>query len=203
MYFPVMINLELHQFIIIGGGKVALRKATKINEFGGQIICISPVFEEGFKSLNNVQMIMDAYNEDYLDGKSLVIAATSNHQLNDKIFSDCHKRGQWCSVISEASQSDFSFLATEKIEDLVLAVSTSGKSPMLAKELVKKMKDNLDNSYAKRLQLLGEMRKIIVSSDLSEKEKRDYLKEILNLTEEDLCKLIKKNKEEYLKWDLS
>jgi hydroxymethylbilane synthase len=131
-------NVKKHKFIVIGGGKIALRKTLKILEYGGSVICISPEFEKGFYGLAQVECIASTYDKKLLRG-GVVIAATNNRELNEMIYYDCQQLGLFCSLIDNGEESDFIFSAAQQTEDVIISVSTKGKDPSLAKNTLTKL----------------------------------------------------------------
>lgn len=141
MFLPLLFNVKLHKITIIGGGKIALRKAKKVIEYGGEVICISPEFEEEFFRLKNTTCMQKQYEKSLLsDG--LVIAATNNNDLNHTIYNDCRQLGLYCLRVDDGQNSDFIFSASYQTEDIIISVSTKGNNPGKAKKILEKLRDD-------------------------------------------------------------
>ncbi|MFW6080777.1 MAG: precorrin-2 dehydrogenase/sirohydrochlorin ferrochelatase family protein, partial [Desulfosalsimonas sp.] len=87
-YYPVYLDIRNKSCLIVGGGRVALRKAEGLLQAGARVTVVSPGFVEGFERLAQsgpVEMIRRSYTAGDLDGKFLVIGATDNNELNRKI----------------------------------------------------------------------------------------------------------------------
>lgn len=181
MYFPIMINLEKIGFTIIGGGKVGYRKAEKIVNYGGKVVCISETFDTRFYTLANCHLIEAAYEKDLIMGAKMVIIATSDEALNNKIAVDCKAEGILFSNAQGADLSEFIFPSCFNRGDLCIAVSTAGASPILAQKIINNIKGIYSEEYGEVVEKLQAMRKKVIASSLSEKEKRKELKKIVEL----------------------
>lgn len=138
MFLPLLFNVKYHKVTIIGGGKIALRKAIKVLDYGGEVTCISPNFEKGFSTLDKVQCIQKYYDKELLK-EGLVIAATNDYKLNLTVYNDCQQLGLFCSRVDEGEGSDFIFSASEQTQDIIISVSTKGKNPARAKKVLAKL----------------------------------------------------------------
>ena len=90
MFYPIMINIWEKEVLIVGGGKVAYRKAKKILEFGGNITILSPEIIDDFKELKNIyktklNFIYNRYHRRYIEDKFLVVGSTSSREINKEI----------------------------------------------------------------------------------------------------------------------
>ncbi len=194
--FPIAINLVKMKVLFVGGGKVAYRKVLKLYPYCQNIQIVAP---ELFEPLNHfilekkIAYISKDYNTNDLVGADLCIAATDSLKLNTQISFDCHKSKIWCNSVSTPGEGDFIFPAFFRSESLTIAVSTDGKSPLMARII----KENLEKEYSERftlaLRILEEIResynkKIAVSSRkafweeaiqtlLSGKETSEHLKD--------------------------
>ncbi|WP_242620447.1 precorrin-2 dehydrogenase/sirohydrochlorin ferrochelatase family protein [Senegalia massiliensis] len=185
-FYPVMLNLKDKNIVIIGAGKVALRKAKKLMEYGGKLSIISPKIESEFYNYKNkINIIKDKYNKKYILNSSIVIAATDDKKLNRKISIDCKDENILCNNIT-GKNSDFIVPSTFKRGDLTISVSTNGKSPSLSKSIIFELEKKYDEKYIEFLKLLGDIRKIVLEKCNDEKRKKEILNEIINLSLDDL-----------------
>ena len=132
MMYPVMLNIEGKECTVIGGGKVALRKAKKLKNCGGAVTVIAPEFVEGF---DDIKTIRKCYTADDIKNSFLVIAATNDRELNLQISKDAKSLNILVSLTDDSSASDFVSPATAAVGDITLSVSTNSKFPLLAKKL--------------------------------------------------------------------
>lgn len=162
--YPIMLNVQDRLCVIIGGGKVALRKAKKISESGAKVKVISADFIDGFKNFTTVRK---EYSASDIDNAFLVIAATNNRELNKQIAKDARKSNILVSLADNADYSDFTFPAFVTEGDMTFAVSTNGKFPLLAKKLCSEKSDDI-SFYNSLIPVLEKYRNIISDKDILE-----------------------------------
>ncbi len=189
MFYPIMIDIEDKKIVIIGGGKVGYRKAKNFLEFEGKVTVISEKFFEKFSELKNkygenLILIKDTYNNEYIHKSFLVVAATSSRNMNKQISKECSKQGILCNVVDSLEESEFTCTSVINKGDLILSISTMGKCPFLSKKIridLEKQYSDIDEEY---INLLGEIRKIIISK--YSHRKKELLDHCLDLTKEEL-----------------
>jgi len=146
---------------VVGGGAVASRKAKTLAECGGIVTVVSPDFSDALKALEKtsaVTLICRPYETADLDGKFLVIGATNDGELNRRINADAEARHMLCNIADVPDICNFILPSIIRRGDLVIAVSTSGKSPAFAKKLRKDLEKNFGDEYARFLAIMGAIR---------------------------------------------
>ena len=169
MMYPVMLNIEGKECTVIGGGKVALRKAKKLKNCGGAVTVIAPEFVEGF---DDIKTIRKYYTADDIKNSFLVIAATNDKELNLQIAKDAKSLNILVSLADDSGASDFVSPATATVGDITLSVSTNSKFPLLSKKLCTVKSADLE-IYNSILPVLEKYRQQIIS------EKGDTKKDLL------------------------
>lgn len=187
MYYPVMLDLKNKEVLVVGAGKVAYRKIKNLIKAKAKITVVSNEFLEEFESLN-VNLIKDCYNEKYLKGKFLVIAATSNNKVNEKIAKDAKENSILCNVVDNKDISDFITPAVVSKEEVLISISTNGKYPALSKYIRKDLEDRYSNYTKEYLELLETLRLEVIKRNVDDKEK--LLKEVLEMNEDDLREFV-------------
>ncbi len=192
MLYPINLNLDDIEITIIGGGEVAYRKCKNFINFGGKIKVISLNFIDKFKNIESkIEMIYDTYSEDYIKSSFIVVAATNNREINKKIGLYCRENGKLVNVVDDISLSNYTVPAYIKRGDLIISISTGGKSPSLSRKIKDELKEKYDESYEEYINLLGIAReKIIKKYDLIS-ERKKLLNLLVNLSLEDLKEYIK------------
>ncbi|SHK31727.1 precorrin-2 dehydrogenase/sirohydrochlorin ferrochelatase family protein [Tepidibacter formicigenes] len=189
MFYPMMINLKNKKVTVIGGGKVAFRKVKKFLEFDCDIKVVSPLYVDKFESLKDkITIIEDEYKKEYIKDSFLVVASTSNKELNEDIAIYCRENNILCNVVDDINLSDFIVPSSIKRGDLVISVSTMGKSPSLSSKIRKELEEKYDEEYEEYVNILGEMRALVLKKCNDESEKKKILNEIVNLNIEELKK---------------
>jgi len=187
MYYPMMIDLKDREITIIGGGKVAYRKATHFLSFEGHITVISPSFIADFENIKTqIHLIKDTYKEEHLQKSTIIVAATDDKSLNTQIGTYCKGHGLLCNVVSNQELSSFIVPSFIKRGELVISVSTGGNSPALASKIKRELEEQYDSSYEAYVALLGKLRQSILKQDIEETEKVDLLKRLVDMDSETL-----------------
>ena len=168
-YYPVFLNLKDKTALVIGGGMVAERKVKTLVECGADVRLVSPEMTTGLKQMSGTGKISYAgpsFEEKHLDGVFLVFTATNDKHLNHKISRAAQARGLLVNAVDQPADCNFIVPAIIKRGDLQIAVSTSGKSPAFAKILKKRLDDEFGDEYQKFLELMGNIRKEVLSKGL-------------------------------------
>ncbi|CAM3034996.1 bifunctional precorrin-2 dehydrogenase/sirohydrochlorin ferrochelatase [Hathewaya histolytica] len=196
MYYPLMIEMKDKNVYIIGGGKVAIRKARKFLEYGAKVIVISPEFIEEFYTLKtsvgkNLSIISENYNKELVKNAFLVIGATNIDKVNQEIAMFCKGNNIMCNIVDSMELSDFIVPSTIKRGDLEIAISTLGNSPSLCAKIRKELEEKYDDTFDEYVKLLGEGRALVLEKYVDEKKKKDILNSMVQMTKEELEEYIK------------
>jgi precorrin-2 dehydrogenase / sirohydrochlorin ferrochelatase len=166
-YYPVNLNIECRKCLVVGGGPVAFRKARMLMDCGAEVTVVSMDFCDEFQKFNgltSITLIQREYFPTDLDGKFLVIGATNNEPLNRRISTDAEKKNMLCNIADVPDICNFILPSVIRRGDLVISVSTSGRSPAFAKHLRKELENNFGDEYARFLDLMGAIRKKLLSA---------------------------------------
>ena len=125
-FLPININISGKRILIIGGGRVALHKATILSRFTNHAFVISPTFKEEFGQLP-FSLMEKEYEPTDLNGAFMVYVCTENHDLNARIKYDAEQRHVLCSVCDNPSLCDFTSPAIHCDGDIMVAVSSNAK----------------------------------------------------------------------------
>lgn len=165
-YYPLFLDIRDKDCLVVGGGPVGVRKALALEKSGAKVKIISDGFSIRTDELNKTRIcfVTKKYEKDDLKGMLLVFAATNNADLNQQIKEDALKFNILCNVADAPDNSDFLVPSTVKRGKLILAVSTSGSSPALAKKIRQDLEGQFGPEYSIMLDLMGNIRKKILSS---------------------------------------
>lgn len=193
MFYPVNLNLDNMEIIIVGGGNVALRKCMNFLDFGKSVTVLAPDFDSRFLELGNkVDLINDIFKEEYIDKFDIVVAATDDKEVNEEIACICRKKSKLINVVDSRDLSDFTVSSYVKRGDLLIGISTGGKIPALSAKIRRDLEEIYDESFAEYVDLLGELRKKIIKKYEDKTERKEVLKALVELDIEEL-KEIEKN----------
>lgn len=90
-YYPVSLNIDNKLCVVVGGGRVAQRKINSLLHSGAKVRLVSPCLVRGVGKIvedNGIEHIRDYYRSKFLNGAALVIAATDNKAVNEKVAHD-------------------------------------------------------------------------------------------------------------------
>jgi precorrin-2 dehydrogenase/sirohydrochlorin ferrochelatase len=190
MYYPVMINVKDKEITVIGGGKVAYRKVKSFISFGCTVRVISPYIIDELENIEDkVILIRDFYKEDYIKNSFIVVASTDNKDLNEQIGLYCKENNKLCNVVDNPNLSSYIVPSIIKRGDLVISISTSGKSPSLASKIKKDIEKQYSDDYEEYVELLGNIRNEVLKKYEDKVEKKKLLNNLINMTIEELKSL--------------
>ena len=190
MYYPINLKIDDMKVVIIGGGKVAYRKCINFLTFSKKVVVVSREFIEEFEYIKNeIYIIEDIYDEKYIKDAFVVVAATNNKDVNQQIGNYCRDNGKLVNVVDDVDLSNFIVPSFVKRGDLLLSVSTGGKSPSLSSKIRKDLEVVYDESYEEYVNLLGIAREKIIDNTENIIERRKKLKYLLELSIDELKSL--------------
>lgn len=139
----VDLNLYNKKVIVIGGGTEGTRKVRGLVGQNSKIIVLSPRLNRYLKDLESrgeiittVSKVRDVNVLDNYEGVFLVIAATDDKELNRRLVKKGRSMGAFVYAVDDPAVSDFSYASIINIEDVMqIAVSTSGRSPIMARRI--------------------------------------------------------------------
>lgn len=145
-YFPFFVDVENQNCLVVGGGVVALRKIEKLLPFNPNITVVSPKIHKEILSIENINIINRKFDFNDLKEKSFVITATDDKVLNKEIYNSCKENNIPVNTVDDKDNCSFIFPALAKNNGVTVAISTSGKSPLYAKYLRKKIENLIQDS---------------------------------------------------------
>jgi precorrin-2 dehydrogenase/sirohydrochlorin ferrochelatase len=165
-YYPVHLDIKNRNCLVVGGGAVGTRKVNTLLECGARVIVVSPnptLQLTKLASEGAIRLTRRAYRSTDLDGAFLVIGATDDESLNQQISNDAALTHTLCNIADRPEACNFILPSIIQRGDLVITISTSGKSPALAKQLRRKLETQFGKEYTEFLLLMGAIRKKLLS----------------------------------------
>lgn len=167
-FYPVNLNLNDKKVLIVGGGKVALRKFKRLLLTKAHIKIVSPEFNPGFKTyinhdLEQCRFIKRKFGEKDLIGQFLIFAATDNSKLNQRIALLARGKNILVNIIDNADLSDFTVPAALSRGELLLTASTGSNLPALSKKIKGQFEQEFGLEYQILLELMKEKRYQIIA----------------------------------------
>lgn len=185
--FPVILNLEKKSVVVFGGGRVAERRVAKLLDAGAKVKVVSKDFTPTLRKLKgaNLKLVPQKLNkknmDEFIKAANIVLAATSDKDLNDAIERECRKSGK---LVNRADKpSDFIIPATLKLGDALVAISTKGKSPTVAKLIKHRIKKAVTSEELLLIELQEYLREKLKRRVKNQAERKKILREVMNRTE--------------------
>ena len=197
-FYPILVDLQGKKALVVGGGKVAQRKIESLLEYGASVHVIARELTaelEQLRSRKRIELLGGEFSEAHLEGAFLVIAATDNALLNRRVSQEAQKRGLLVNAVDQPADCNFIVPSVLSRGDLLIAVSTSGKSPAFARKVRLELDQHFGEEYGFFLNLMGNLRKEILRLGLSQEENKRAFEELVH---SDLLQAIRQKK-----WDLA
>jgi precorrin-2 dehydrogenase/sirohydrochlorin ferrochelatase len=174
-YYPIFIDIEDRDVVIVGGGNVCARKAETMMKYGARVTIVSPAFTgeiEGWARDGRLALKRKPYDDADLEGANLVIASTDDQSVNERVAADCRRRKIPVNVVDVTPLCEFIVPAIIEKGSVQIAVSTGGKSPALARTLKEDLQRLVGPEYAEVNDVLGTLRegaKAVLPTDVDRK----------------------------------
>ena len=184
--YPIMMSLEGKRVIVIGGGSVAERKIMGLLESGALVSIISPELGGRLRELasdGRVDWIAENFYPSLLnrfDEIALIFGATNSRQVNLTIHEAATKRKIPCNIADVPDLCTFIVPAVITQGELMIAVTTGGSSPALARRIREDLEKRFGPEYAELTKVLGELRKLVLSAGGPSNENRKLFMEIVD-----------------------
>jgi precorrin-2 dehydrogenase/sirohydrochlorin ferrochelatase len=180
-YYPIFLNLRGRRCIVVGGGKVAERKVRALLRAGASVRVVSPDLTPRLAQLAAKKRIdvtlRRSYRKGDLKGQArnsvplLVFSATNDPAVQQAVRREAEAIGALVNIADDREHSTFLVPASFARGDLQVAVSTSGASPALARNLRRRLQALLGREYEAQLRFLREARAEVLKSVPRQKER--------------------------------
>ena len=160
-YLPLFVKLTDKPVLIVGGGSVALRKAGTLLSAGAKLTVVAPEFASEFvqwQREGNAELIEGYFSPELLDGKLLVIAATDNDEVNASVFDAATARNMLVNTVDDQPKCGFIFPSIIDRSPILIAISSFGTAPVLARRLREKLEALLPQHLGPLAELVGRFR---------------------------------------------
>jgi precorrin-2 dehydrogenase/sirohydrochlorin ferrochelatase len=170
------LDLAGRNCLVVGGGNVAHEKITGLLASGAQVTVVAPEISDEVAALP-VELVRRAYRASDLDGRRLVIAATSVEEVNRRVFAHAEERNLFCNVADVPELCSFILPAVHRRGPIVVAVSTGGASPALAQVLRDRFASQVGTEHESLADELRRLRPWAKENLATYEERRDFFRE--------------------------
>lgn len=189
--YPVFLKVNNLEVLVVGGGNVGLEKLTFLlkSSPNAKVQMVALHFLKETQELaqkHQVDMVVNAYDEKFLDGKHIVIACTDQPAVNEQVYHDCRARSILVNVADNPPFCDFYMGGIVTKGNVKVAISTNGKSPTTAKRLRQFFEDVIPENIDELVKNLNAYRKTI-QGDFEQKVEalNEFTKGLVHKKEED------------------
>jgi len=176
--FPISLKLQQQRCLIVGGGHIALRKATLLAKAGAIIDIVAPEIEEQLLQLvttTNGQHFVEVFSEKFLSTPyRLVIAATNDPQVNKTVFEQCEVRNLLVNSVDDIPHCRFMVPAIIDRSPLVISVASNGTSPVLSRQIRTQLEISIPHGMGKLAEFSGKWRNKVKEKISNPDERRIF-----------------------------
>jgi len=181
------LNVKGKKAIVFGGGRVASRRTAKLLDAGAKVKVVAKTFSESIRKMSskNLQMVEEDLNNinisNLIKEGDLIFISTNDRNLNDKIEKEARRQRK---LVNRADGvSDFVIPASLKVGDVLISISTEGKSPAVAKALKKRIKKTITQEDIMLVELQEFARSILKRKFKDQQLRESILREIISMPE--------------------
>ncbi|MBK9130595.1 MAG: uroporphyrinogen-III C-methyltransferase [Gammaproteobacteria bacterium] len=182
-FLPIFLQLRDRDCLVVGGGEVAARKIGLIRRAGGRVTVIAPeLCTELAELMSRGEIVHRAgeFRPADVDAFAIVVAATGDTAVNTAVSAAAHARNIPVNVVDAPGLCSFIFPSIVDRSPVLVAVSSGGTSPVLARQLRARLETMIPAGYGRLAELLGRFRVRVGRSLGSSMERRRFWERILH-----------------------
>lgn len=176
-YFPFFIDIQDKEGLVVGGGRIAAHKIEKLRPFGARLTVIAPIIQKDLSEDGSLTCLEREFTDGDIQGKTFVIAASDNRELNAYVGRICREKGILVNVVDDRENCGFLFPALVKEGRLTAGISTGGASPQVAATLRSRMAQELPDRMESILDYLEDIRELAKQNIADGGRRAAFLKE--------------------------
>jgi precorrin-2 dehydrogenase/sirohydrochlorin ferrochelatase len=181
-YYPIFLDVRGRKCLVVGGGEVAQRKVRGLLEAGAKVTVVSPDLTPSLLRLakrKKITYLPRRYRKGDLKDYLLIHGATDDLRTHRLMSAEARKGALLINIADRPALCNFIAPAIVKRGDLILAISTGGASPALAKMLREELEQTFGREYAKALRFLQSLRKELMAGSYSPSERHKILTDLV------------------------
>ncbi|MGR6843412.1 siroheme synthase CysG [Acinetobacter baumannii] len=176
--FPISLKLQQQRCLIVGGGHIALRKATLLAKAGAIIDVVAPAIEDQLLQLIKTtggEPFIEAFAEKFLSTPyRLVIAATNDAEINKTVFEQCEARNLLVNSVDDIPHCRFMVPAIIDRSPLIVSVASNGTSPVLSRQIRTQLETSIPHGMGKLAEFSGKWRNQVKEKISNPDERRIF-----------------------------
>ncbi|MDO4223731.1 MAG: siroheme synthase CysG [Acinetobacter sp.] len=182
-FFPISLKLQQQACLLIGGGKIAYRKAQLLAKAGGRVDVVAPEIEPALLTL--IQHTQGHYfaqnfeqfyqqNHQALNNYRLVITATNHAAVNRQVFELCEQHNILVNSVDDVPNCRFMIPAMIDRSPLVISIASNGTSPVLSRQLRTQLESTIPHELGRLAEFSGKWRNVVKQKIASPDERRIF-----------------------------
>lgn len=175
--FPLFAQLRGRRVLVVGGGIVAQRKAQALLAAGADVVVGAPAFTDALRQMadsGDIRLIEGGFDPAWLEHAWLAIAATQDAAVNRQVAAAAERLRIFANVVDDAELSSFQVPSVVDRSPLVIAISSGGAAPVLARRVRERLETLLDHSLGTLAALAGRYRNSIRRQRPSLRSRREF-----------------------------
>jgi uroporphyrin-III C-methyltransferase/precorrin-2 dehydrogenase/sirohydrochlorin ferrochelatase len=180
-YLPAFLDIRGRDCLVVGGGEVAARKAGLLSRAGGRVTVLAPALGPALqRRAGDVRHRSQPFTEEALDGFVIVVAATDDGAVNARVAEAARARRLPVNVVDRPELCSFIFPSIVDRSPVLIAVSTGGASPVLARTLRARLETMIPAAYGQLAELLRRSRGAIRARIANADARRRFFEKVLD-----------------------
>jgi precorrin-2 dehydrogenase/sirohydrochlorin ferrochelatase len=191
MLYPVMLDLKGKKSVVVGGGKVALRKILELIKCCNNITVISPKLcneLKAFKDRDEIRWVESPYEKKHIEGAFLCFACTDKTYVNAKVLEDCKSMGILVNMADGMADGDFIVPAVRREADITISTSCNN-NPVASRYLADYLKSCITPWLVGYISMTGILRAICKEHVVDVNARQDYIRKLYSSEFIELAKI--------------
>ena len=178
-FLPIFLNVKGKLCLVVGGGEVAHRKASVLVDAGATVKVVAPELIDAFTGLHGIEYVAERFKPGHLDGVVLAIAATNDSAVNQQVAQQARVRNIPVNVVDSPDLCTFIMPSILDRSPLMVAFSSGGTSPVLARMLRGKLEALIPQGYSRLTAFSARFRDTIKARIANPAKRRIFWENIL------------------------
>lgn len=184
-YLPIFVQITGRPCLVVGGGAIAARKVALVRKAGGDVTVVSPECCDELQALadkGDIKTLAEDYRDEHMDDCVLVIAATDNKEVNQRVSDLANEKKIPVNVVDNPGLCSFIMPSIIDRSPVQIAISTGGASPVLARLIRTKLEGSIPAAYGKLAALVEGFRDKVKKALPDVEARRGFWEKILEGT---------------------
>lgn len=163
-YLPIFLQLRDRPVLVVGGGRVAARKVELLRRTGAKITVVAPELADELRELatqGELEYVNTVFSPEHVTGTVAVVAATGVPEVNAAVSAAAREQNIPINAVDDPAASTFIFPAIVDRSPILIAISSGGQAPVLARRIREQMEAFLPARLGALARFMGERRKAV------------------------------------------